>query len=105
MHEPDLDLPVPHLLQHVVDLERRLPQHLRQAQTLLARARRHPPRPEAVEQQPARVRSCHLEDVEVRIEVDADRAERRDRAVEQEEARRQAEVHRVDELERLADHL
>ena len=55
--------------------------------------------------QRARVRLRDLEDVEVRVELDADRAERRDRLVEQHEARRQPQVHRVDQLERLADHL
>ena len=46
-----------------------------------------------------------LEDVEVRVEVDPDRADRRDRLVEQHEARRQPQVHRVDQREGLADQL
>ena len=53
----------------------------------------------------ARVRLRDLEDVEVRVEVDADRADRRDRLVEHHEPRRQPQVHRVDQPERLADHL
>ena len=40
-----------------------------------------------------------LEDVELRVELDADGAERRDRLVEQHEPRRQLQVHRVDQLE------
>src|SRR4029077_1258720 len=71
-----------------------------------------PPRPprdavrrEPLEHQVAGIGPGDLEDVELRIELGADRTERRDRAVEQQEARREMEVHRVDELKALADHL
>ena len=86
-------------------LERRLREHLRVAQRIAAGATRDPLRREALHHQPARIRPRDLEDVEVGIELDADRADRRDRAVEQEIARRQLQVHRVDELERLANDL
>src|SRR5262249_22246352 len=105
VHEPDLDLSVAHLFERVVQLVRQLERYLTESQALFPRAHGHLPRPEAVEQQTARVRTRHLEHIEVRVEVDADRAERRDRAVEQQEARRQLQVHGVDELERLADDL
>ena len=52
-----------------------------------------------------RVRLRDLEHVELGVELDRHRAERRDRLVEDDEAGRQPQVHRVDELERLADHL
>ncbi len=45
----------------------------------------------------ARVRPRDLEDVELRVELDADRADRRDRLVEHHEPRRQPQVHRVDQ--------
>ena len=57
-----------------------------------ARAAREPVGAEALEQQPARVRPRDLEDVELRIDLDADRGERRDRLVEDDEAGRQLEV-------------
>src|SRR4051812_49246792 len=105
VHEADLDLAVAHLLQRVVELVRQLQRHLPEPEAFFAGLHGQSPRAEAGEQQPARIWASDLEDVEVRIEVDADGAERRDRAVEQQEARRQLQVHRVDELERLPDHL
>ena len=78
---------------------------LRQLPALAPRARGDPPRREALDHQLARVRLRDLEDVEVGVELDPDRAERRDRLVEQHEPRRQPQVHRVDERERLADDL
>ena len=60
---------------------------------------------EAVHEQPARIRLRDLEHVELRIDLLADRGQRRDRLVEDDEAARKLQVHRVDELEALADHL
>ena len=105
VHEPDLDLAVAELFEHVVHLVRQLSGHLRQLPALAPRAASDPPRREALEHQVARVRLRDLEHVEVRVELDADRAERRDRLVEHHEPRRQPEVHRVDQREPLADHL
>ena len=70
-----------------------------------ARALRERARVEAVDEQPARIRLRDLEHVELRIDLLADRGERRDRLVEDDEAARELQVHRVDELEALADHL
>ena len=105
VHEADLDLAVAHLLEHVVHLVRQARRDLGQ----LAASRRARRRDRAGVKRSiisSRAYGCRdLEDVEVRIELDADRAERRDRAVEQQETRRQAQVHRIDQVERLADHL
>ena len=89
VHEAHLDLAVAHLLEHVVDLVGELECDLAQPQRLLARARRDPARTKALHQQAARVRARDLEDIEVGIEADADRAQGRDRLVEQQEPRRQ----------------
>ena len=104
--EADLDLAVAHLLQHVVHLVRKLARDAERAAASPRCARaREPLRREALQHERPRVRPRDLEHVEVRIEVDADGAERGDRLVEHDEARRQPQVHRVDEREALADHL
>src|SRR5919204_1031200 len=103
--EADLDLAVPNLLERVVDLVRELERDLAEADRLLPRAGGHAPRPEPLEHQAPRVRPRDLEDVEVRVQPDTHRAERRDRAVEEQEPSRQPQIHRVDQLERLTDHL
>ena len=77
----------------------------REVARLLAREPGHPPRREPLDDERARVRLRDLEDVEVRVELRADRAERGDRLVQHDEPRRQMEVHRVDQLECLADRL
>ena len=92
VHEADLDLAVAHLLEDVVHLVRQDSRTMRAelARSSLRDARRASRSGrEALEHQVARVRLRDLEDVEVRVELDADRAERRDRLVEQDEARRQ----------------
>ncbi len=105
MDEAHLDLAVARLLEDVVHLVREVVRHLCEPPRLLPCPRHDPPRREPLEHQPARVRLGDLEDVEVGIEVDADRPQRRDRLVEQHEARRQAQVERVDQREPLADDL
>ena len=50
---------------------------------------------------PARVRLRHVEEVEVRVELDTHRPECRDRLVEDDEPRGQPQVEAVDERERL----
>ena len=104
--EADLELAVAGLLEQVVPLVRRLAEDRPRAERISFRARSaHPLRRVPVDHQVARVRLRDLEDVEVRVELDADRAERRDRLVEQDEARRQLQVLGVDQREALADQL
>ena len=105
VHEPDLDLAVAHLLERVVDLVRQIGGDQAQLPALPPRPRCDAARREPLEHQLARVRLRDLEHVEVRVQLDADRPERRDRLVEHHEAGRKPQVHRVDERERLADDL
>ena len=88
-----------------MELLRRDAQHAREVTRLVLRVTRDPARREAMHHQLAGVRLRNLEDVEVGIELGADRAERRDRLVQEHVARGQMEVHLVDELEALADDL
>ena len=93
VHEADLDLAVADLLEEVVQLVAASSRAIRASSTpSVLRPLEDAARRVALEHQVARVRLGDLEDVEVRVELDADRAERRDRLVEQQEARRQAQV-------------
>ena len=103
--EADLDLPVAHLLERVVHLVRKLVEHRGHVAQLVPGAPRDPLWREALDHELARVRLRDVEDVEVRVELHADRPERGDRAVEEDETRRQLQVHPVDERERLPDEL
>src|SRR6266545_2768294 len=103
--EADLDLPVAHLLEDVVELVRVLGEDRGELDRLPAGPREHALRGVAPEHEAARVGPRDLEDVEVGVELDADRGEGRDRLVEDDEASRQPQVERVDEGEDLADHL
>ena len=105
MAEADLDLAVAHLLERVVHLVRKLVEHRGHVAQLVPGAPRDPLRREALDHELARVRLRDVEDVEVRVELHADRPERGDRAVEEDETRRQLQVHPVDERERLPDEL
>ena len=105
VHEADLDLAVSDLLHEVVELVRHLGDHLRMAERLAPGTPRDAMGAEPLEHQVAGVRPRYLEDIEVRIELGADRREGCNRAVEQEEARGQVEIQRVDQLEALADDL
>ena len=73
VHEADLDLPVAHLLEHVVHLVRVVGEDRGELQRLAAGAREHALRRVAAEHQAPRVRPRHLEDVEVGVQLDADR--------------------------------
>ena len=87
--EPDLDLAVAQLLEDVGDLIRGLGEDASQGAGLLAGSCGHPPRGEALDEQPAGVGLRHLEDVEVGVELDPDGGEHGDRLVEQHEPRGQ----------------
>ena len=62
----DLELALARLLHHVAQLVRQLARDAAELAHLVLRAERHPPRREALRDQPARVRAGDLEDVEVR---------------------------------------
>jgi hypothetical protein len=75
VHEADLDLAVPDLLHEVVELVRRLGEHLRVAECLAPRsAARHDAGANRSSIRSRGVRPRDLEDVEVRIELVRDRA-------------------------------
>ena len=88
-----------------MDLVRKLQRHRAEPQRFLASPVGHPLWREPLHHQSTRVRPGDLEDVEVRVEIDADGTEGGDRLVQQQEARGQPQVHRIDQLEGFADHL
>ena len=100
-----LEGPLPQLLEDVRDLVGHVPCDGGQPECLDPRPLRERAGVEAVHEQPARIRLRDLEHVELRIDLLADRGQRRDRLVEDHETTRELQVHRVDELEALTDHL
>ena len=101
----DLELALPRLLEDVAHLVGQLARDTGSSRTSLCSRsdiRRGEKRSAS---SPRAYGRRHLEHVEVGVELDADRAERRDRLVEDHEPRGQAEVQRVDQVEAFADHL